>query len=95
MVQWLRFSAEYKREAMAMIESSCVSASQIATELRIGSHALGRWRLELCHEPGQAFVGNGRPRNGELALVRRKWVRMTKQQDLVREAAAFIARASR
>ena len=59
MVQWLRFSAEYKREAMAMIESSCVSASQIATELRIGFHVLGRWRLELCHEPGQAFVGNG------------------------------------
>lgn len=60
MAQWRRFSAEYKREAVAMLESPGVSISQIATELGIGATVLGRWRRELLQESAQAFVGQGR-----------------------------------
>jgi transposase-like protein len=36
MAQRRRFAAEYKREAVAMLESPGVSVSQIAAELGIG-----------------------------------------------------------
>lgn len=36
MAQRRRFSAEYKREAVVMLESPGVSISQIATEMQIG-----------------------------------------------------------
>jgi transposase len=95
MVQRRRFSAEYKREAVAMLESPGVSVSQIAAELGIGATVLGRWRRELRQESAQAFVGQGRPRDENLALLRRELARVTKERDFLREAATFIASASR
>ena len=95
MVQRRRFSAEYKREAVAMLQSPGVCVSQIAAELGIGATVLGRWRRELRQESAQAFRGNGRPRDENLALLRRELARVTKERDFLREAAAFFARASR
>ena len=95
MVQKRRFSAEYKREAVAMLESPGVSVSQIAAELGIGATVLGRWRRELRQESAQAFVGQGRPRDENLAFLRRELARVTKERDFLRESAAFFARASR
>jgi transposase len=95
MVQRRRFSAEYKREAVAMLNAPGVSVSQIAAELGIGANVLGRWRRELRQEPAQAFVGRGRPRDEDLALLRRELARVTKERDFLREAATCFASASR
>jgi len=37
------FTAEYKREAVAMLDAPGVTVNQIATELGIGAGMLGRW----------------------------------------------------
>jgi len=95
MTQRRRFSAEYKREAVAMLESPGVTVNQIAAELGIGATVLGRWRRELRQESAQAFRGNGRPRDENLALLRRELARVTKERDFLREAATFFASASR
>jgi len=95
MGQRRKFSAEYKREAVAMLESLGVTVNQIAGELGIGATVLGRWRRELRQESAQAFRGNGRPRDENLALLRRELARVTKERDFLREAAAFFARALR
>jgi transposase len=95
MGQRRKFSAEYKREAVAMLESPGVTVNQIAVELGIGATVLGRWRRELRQESAQAFRGNGRPRDENLALLRRELARVTKERDFLREAAAFFARTSR
>jgi transposase-like protein len=47
MAERRRFSAEYKREAVAMLEAPGVRVSQIAAELGIEANVLGRWRREL------------------------------------------------
>lgn len=72
MTQRRIFSAEYKREAVTMLDTPGVSLRQIAAELGIGATVLGRWRRELRQESAQAFRGNGRPRDEELVLVRRE-----------------------
>ena len=95
MAQRRRFSAEYKREAVAMLEAPGVSISQLAAELGIGATVLGRWRRELRQGRDQAFVGNGRPRDEERVLLRREVARVTKERDFLREAAAFFASTSR
>jgi transposase len=89
-----KFSAEFKREAVAMLDASGVTVSQIAADLGIGANVLGRWRRELRRQPQQAFVGNGRSRDEELSQLRRELARVTKERDFLREAAAFFARAS-
>jgi len=89
-----KFSAEYKREAVAMLDAPGVTVNQIAAELGIGATVLARWRRELRQHPQQAFVGNGRPRDEELSQLRRELARVSKERDFLREAAAFFARAS-
>jgi transposase len=89
-----KFSAEFKREAVAMLDAPGVTVSQIAADLGIGANVLGRWRRELRRQPQQAFVGNGRSRDEELSQLRRELTRVTKERDFLREAAAFFARAS-
>ena len=95
MAQRRRFSAEYKREAVAMLDAPGVSVSQIAAELGIGASVLGRWRREVRRTPAQAFPGQGRPREEELSQLRRELARVTKERDFLREAATFFASASR
>jgi transposase len=95
MAQRRRVSAEYKREAVARLESPGVTVNQIAAELGIGANVLGRWRREVRRTPAQAFPGQGRPREEELSQLRRELARVTKERDFLREAATFIARASR
>jgi transposase len=94
MGQRRKFSAEYKREAVAMLNAPGVIVSQIAAELGIGANILGRWRRELRGDPQQAFEGNGRSRDEELSQLRRELARVTKERDFLREAAAFFARSS-
>jgi len=89
-----KFSAEYKREAVTMLDAPGVTVNQIAADLGIGATVLGRWRRELRRQPQQAFVGNGRPRDEEVSQLRRELTRVTKERDFLREAAAFFARAS-
>ena len=95
MTQRRRFSAEYKREAVAMLEAPGVTVSQIASELGIGAGMLGRWRRELCQETERAFPGQGRPRDEEVVHLKRELARVTKERDFLREAATFFASASR
>jgi transposase len=90
-----KFSAEYKRDAVAMLDTPGVTVSQIASDLGIGANILGRWRRELRQTSKQAFVGNGRSRDEEVSQLRRELARVTKERDFLREAAAaFFARAS-
>jgi transposase len=42
-----KFTSEYKREAVAMLDTPGVTVHQITTELGIGATVLGRWRREL------------------------------------------------
>ncbi len=95
MTQRRRFSAEYKREAVAMLEAPGVTVNQIAAELGIGSTVLGRWRRELRQHPSQACSGNGRSRDEAVSQLRCELARVTKERDFVREAAMFFASASR
>lgn len=89
-----KFTAEYTRDAVAMLETPGVTVSQIAADLGIGANVLGRWRRELRRAPKPAFVGNGRARDEEMSQLRRELARITKERDFLREAAAFFASAS-
>ena len=95
MGQRRKFTAEYKREAVAMLDTPGVTVSQIAADLGIGANILGRWQRELRQAPKQAFVGNGRSRDEEVSQLRRELARVTKERDFLRAAAACFASASK
>ena len=57
MTQRRKFSAEYKREAVAMLDAPGVTVSQIAADLGIGAAMLGRWRREGPPAPQPGVCG--------------------------------------
>ena len=90
-----RYSAEYKREAVAMARTSGVSVSQIARELGINPNMLSRWCREAEASGTKAFQGQGKTRDEELSALKRELARVKKERDFLQEAAAFFAKASK
>jgi transposase len=81
------FSQEYKHEAVQLACSSDEPVSQVARELGISPNLLSRWCREAKAEGGQAFPGPGRPKDEELAHLKRELARVKKERDFLQEAA--------
>jgi transposase len=90
-----KFSAEYKREAVELAKAGEKPISQVAQDLGINANVLTRWCRELAAEGGQAFRGQGKPRDEEVAALRRELLQVKKERDFLKEAAAFFAKESR
>jgi len=89
-----KYSSEFKRGA---IEQACqpdVSCVQVARELGINANLLSRWKREAKVEGRHAFGGSGKPRDEEVAALKRELARIRKERDFLREAATFFARES-
>ena len=94
MVNRRKFSAEFKREAVAQTQVPGVSMQQVANELGINANVLSRWRRRMSTDGVQAFGGPGKPRDEEMARLKRELARVTKERDFLKEAATFFARES-
>lgn len=90
-----KYSAEFKHEAVQLANSSGQPTAQVARDLGINANMLSRWCRELGRSAEKAFQGQGRPRDEELAALRRELAQVKKERDFLREAAAFFAKASK
>ena len=90
-----KFSDEYKREAVQMATQPGVTKSQVAAELGINANLLGRWCKDYRTNGKAAFPGQGKPRDEEMAQLKRELARVKKERDFLREAASFFARESK
>ena len=85
------YSAEFKREAVALANQPGVTKSQIARELDINPNMITRWHREMTANGSKAFLGQGVARDEELASLKRENNRLRKERDFLKEAAAFFA----
>ncbi len=90
-----KFSDEYKREAVRLATQSGVTKSQVGQELGINANMLGRWCRDYSVNGGSAFPGQGKPRDEEMASLKRELARVRNERDFLKEAAAFFARESK
>ncbi len=90
-----KFSQEYKQEAVQLVRSSDQSVSQVARELGISPNILSRWCREAEVAGPKAFPGAGKPRDEEVANLKRELARVKKERDFLVEAAAFFAKVSK
>ena len=89
-----KYSAEFKREAIALTCQPGVSCRQIAHEIGINPNLLTRWKREAGVSSGKAFSGSGSPRDEEMSRLKRELTRVKKERDFLREAATFFAKQS-
>jgi transposase len=76
-----KYDAEFKRQAVKLMQESGKSVNEIAADLGVTSKMLYRWRQALQRDGEQAFPGNGRLKaddeyvrqlERELAIVRQE-----------------------
>ncbi len=89
------FSEEVKREAVVLASQPGVTKAQVGRELGVNPNMLTRWSRELRAAGTKSFPGPGRPRDEELALLKRELARLKRERDFLHEAAAFVARESK
>ncbi len=92
------YTREFKEDAVRLLESGTKTGYQIEEDLGIGRGVLYRWRREMRqeHEKGlRAFPGNGKPRDEELARLRKELAEMTEERDILRKAVAIFSKTKR
>jgi len=89
------FTKEFKREAVALAESSGQTVRQVAKDLGIGESLLQRWRRQIRSEGAAAFPGVGNARDEEVARLKCELAQVKRERDLLRDAAAFFAKESK
>jgi transposase len=93
-----KYTREFKVEAVRLLNTDGKSGHEIEADLGIGSGSIYRWRRQLEAEGTQglrAFPGNGRPRDEELARLRKELGEVKEERDILRKALAIFSRTKR
>ena len=82
------FTAEFKREAVRLLESSKKQPSDLARELGV------RRKEQLSQRGEKAFPGHGRriASNDEVSRLRQELKQVKEERDILKKAAAYFAK---
>jgi transposase len=92
-----RFTVEFKREAVRLLELGRKPATQLALELGVQRNQLYKWQARM-HAGVALHARPGRPRledESELTRLRRELKAVTEERDALKEAKAYFAKRRR
>jgi len=90
------YPKEFKLEALRLMESSERSASEIARQLGIRRNQLYKWKEQMTKKGDVASAKRGRPKKedqSELATLRQELKRLKEENEILKKAAVFFAKA--
>ncbi len=95
MAERRRFTPEFKRQAVKLLNAGQRPAAEIARELGIPHNRLYKWQKDVAAHGG-AFPGSGRQADpaAELTRLKRELARVTEERDILKKAAMYFARES-
>lgn len=87
------YTAEFKREAVQLAQSSGKPIAQVARELGISDTSIHQWRKELGEHGREAFPGSGHQsaQEEELRRLKRELERTQKERDILKKALAIFS----
>jgi transposase len=89
-----KFTSEFKREAVMLMERSGKAPADLARELGVRRNRLYKWKEQLDERRVTAFPGPGkRSETGdEVARLKRELEKITEERDILKKAAAYFAK---
>jgi len=90
------YPKEFKLEALRLMESSERPASEIARQLGIRRNQLYKWKEQMTKNGDVASAKRGRPKKedqSELATLRQELKRLKEENEILKKAAVFFAKA--
>ena len=90
----LKYSAEFKREAVQLTLEAGRTVGEVAANLGINPGILHRWRSQMTAGGPDVFPGNGRPRasDEELLRLKKELARVQQERDILKKALAYFAK---
>ena len=88
------YTKEFKAEAAALAEKKEKPVSRIAVDLGNNENMLRRWVQASRESAGsglQAFPGHGRPKDAELARLRKENKALREANEILKKAAVIFA----
>ena len=91
------YTAEFKREAVRLLETSGKSGAQIERDLGIGAGCLSRWKRKLSEDGEHAFPGHGRLTSEQerIRQLERENEILRQERDILKKAVAIFSHPSR
>src|SRR4051794_1177748 len=87
------YPLEFRREAVALLESSGKSVPQLANELGVSPQSLRNWSRQLDVDASRSS-GLTSDERAELSTLRRELRTVTEEREILTKAAALFARES-
>lgn len=85
-----KFTDEFKREAVRLVQTSGRTVGQVAGDLGIGHSTLGKWLTK--YREADLLSGPHEDTAKELARLRKENEILRAERDLLKKAAAFFAK---
>ena len=90
-----KYTKEFKLEAVRMLEAGTKTGREIEQDLEIGGGQVYRWKKLFVEDGGRAVPGNGKPRDAELAELRKENKNLREERDILRKAVAIFSKPPR
>jgi transposase len=92
-----RFDAQFKLDAVRLVQQSDRPISDIARDLGVRRELLYKWQRELEADPQSAFPGKGnlKPEQDQLRQLQQELKRVTEERDILKKALAFFSKNER
>ena len=90
-----RYTEEFKRHAVELLETRDKSGTELARELGIRQNQLYKWREQLMQKGYAAFQGSGRPKadqTSENNKLKQENKRLKEEIEILKKAAAYFAK---
>ena len=89
-----QYSREFKMEALRLVDLGNKPATQVARELGVRVNVFDRWREQLeTEEINGGPAKRGRPPANELMKLQQENARLKEENDILKKAAIYFARA--
>ena len=95
MTKRTRYTEEFKRNAVELLENRDQTATELALELGVRQNQLYKWREQLKQKGSKAFKGSGRPtkeNTSEVSRLKQENERLKEELEILKKAAIFFAR---
>ena len=92
----VRFTKEFKLEAVRLLDRGEKPAAQLALELGVARNQIYKWQAQLQRKgEDKAFRGSGAKRlseRSEVEQLKRELKKVTEERDILKKAAAYFAK---
>ena len=89
-----KYTSEFKREAVRLMESTEKPPSDLARQLGVRRNQLYKWKEQSDKRGAEAFPGMGRrsAQGEDVERLRRELERVKEERDILKKAAAYFAK---